>query len=170
MWWMRNYEILGHFLARVKQSLHFLDNFGTWYIQNTSFVMNFRNFDNLSPFDWFFKFKRLNNLKSHLETINVLQAPNLCLLSHIMPDLDKNFQEKAPLATTNIIFDVQLDPFLQVSSQEQSTSSKPPFNKKLFTGQSSGGLSLSLHQSKLVQSHSSADLSFFLVTLVNGQS
>ncbi len=40
-------------------------------------------------------------------TLNVLQAPNLFFLSQIMTNLDQTFRI-CPLATTNIIFDVQL--------------------------------------------------------------
>ncbi len=58
-------------------------------------------------------------------TFNILQAPNLYFLSKIMSDLDQIFR-KGPLATTNLIYDVKDDPFLQVSIQEPSTSSKPP--------------------------------------------
>ena len=67
-------------------------------------------------------------------TLNVLQAPNLCIFSQIMSDLDQTFRI-GPLATTKIIFDVQLDPILQVSSQEWSTFSKPPCNKKTILKQ-----------------------------------
>jgi len=41
-----------------------------------------------------------------------------------MFNLDQTFRI-CHYATTNIIFDVQLDPVILVSSQEQSTSSKP---------------------------------------------
>ena len=67
-------------------------------------------------------------------TLKVLQAPNFGFLSQIMSDLDQIFRI-GPLATTIIIFDVQLDPILQVSSQEWSTSSKPPCNKKTILKQ-----------------------------------
>merc|ERR1712082_216697 len=58
-------------------------------------------------------------------TLNILQAPNLCNLSKIMFDLDQTFR-MGPLATTDLIYDVKDDHILQVSSQEPSTSSKPP--------------------------------------------
>ena len=41
-----------------------------------------------------------------------------------MSNLDQIFRI-SPLATTNIIFDVQIDPILLVPSQQPSTSSKP---------------------------------------------
>ena len=47
------------------------------------------------------------------------------------------------LATTNIIFDVQLDPILHVSSQEPSTSFKPLCYKNLFLSRSLAELNLS---------------------------
>ena len=40
-------------------------------------------------------------------TLNILQAPYLCFVSQIMSDLDNTFRI-GPLATTNIIFDVEL--------------------------------------------------------------
>ncbi len=80
-------------------------------------------------------------------TLNILQAPILWFLSQIMSDLDKMFKI-GPLATTHIIFDVQLDPTFKVSSQARSTSSKSPCYQKLFLSRSSAKLSLSLLQSK----------------------
>ena len=58
-------------------------------------------------------------------TFNVLQAPNFYFLIQIMSDLDQTFRI-GPLAITNLIFDAKDDLILQVSSQEPSTSSKPP--------------------------------------------
>ncbi len=74
-------------------------------------------------------------------TFNVLQAPNLAFLNQIMSDLDQTFRI-GPLATTNIIGDVQLDPILQLSSQEPSTSFKPPRNQNIILNRSLAKLSL----------------------------
>ena len=49
--------------------------------------------------------------KGHQGTLNFLQAPSLCFLSQIMSDLDQTVRI-GPLATTNIIFDVQFYPIL----------------------------------------------------------
>ena len=56
--------------------------------------------------------------------INILQVPNLSFLCKIMSDLCQTFRI-GPFSTTHIIFNVQLYTILQISSQEQSTSSKP---------------------------------------------
>ena len=55
-------------------------------------------------------------------TSHMLSQPN-----HVLSWL--NFQDR-PLATTNISFDVQIDPIPQLSSKELSTSSKPSCNIK----------------------------------------
>lgn len=56
-------------------------------------------------------------------------------------NLHKNFRLR-PLATTKIVFDVQLDLIILISSQEPPTSSTPPGNQKLFLGRSLAKLSL----------------------------
>ena len=48
--------------------------------------------------------------------------------SEIMFDVDQTFRID-PIATTNFFFNVQLNQFLQVSIQEGSTFSKPPYNQ-----------------------------------------
>ena len=68
-----------------------------------------------------------------------------------MSDLDQTFRI-GPLATPNFTFNVKLNTILQLSSQEQSTSSIHPCNKKNLHY-------LSFHQSKLLKNHSLADLS-----------
>ena len=78
---------------------------------------------NYQPDLWCERWPHPSSLQSG--TLNVLQVPNLCFLSQIMSDLDQTFR-RGPLATTNLIYDVKDDPILQVSSQEPSTSSKPP--------------------------------------------
>ena len=80
---------------------------------------------------------------------NFLQAPNLCILCKIMSDLDQTFRIGS-LATTNIIFEVQLDTTLQVSSQEWPTSSKSSWNKKLFLSRTLADPTLSSHSLKLI--------------------
>ena len=73
-------------------------------------------------------------------TFNVLQAPNLGFISQIMFDLGQTFRI-GPLPSTIIIFEVELYPILQVSSQEPSTSFKPPCNQKLILSRSLAKLS-----------------------------
>ena len=70
-----------------------------------------------------------------------VKAPNLGIISQIMSNLVQTIMI-GPLPTTNIIIDVQLDPILQVSSQEPSTSFKPHCNQKLFLSGSLAELSL----------------------------
>ena len=73
--------------------------------------------------------------KSPVRNLNVLQAPNLCILREIMFDLDQTIR-LGPIATTNLIYDVKDDLILQVSGQEPSTSSKYPtytFSAKSWT-------------------------------------
>ena len=59
-----------------------------------------------------------------------------------MTNLDQTFRI-CPLSTTNIIFYVQLDPILQVSSQEPSTSFKSLCKQRLILSRSLAELSLS---------------------------
>ena len=78
-----------------------------------------------------FQLTMTHTLSPQSGTFNVLKAPNIGFLSQIRSNLDQTFRI-GPLATKNIIFDVQLDIILQISNQEPSTSSKPPCNQNLF--------------------------------------
>ena len=103
-------------------------------LSQTNHVWSWSNFQDrplstYKPDPWYQKWPPPSSL--HSGTLNVHHAPYFVFLSQIMSNLDQTFSV-GPLATTNIIFDVQLDSILQVSSQEPLTSFKPHCNQNLL--------------------------------------